>query len=637
MCDLRKSGKIPWGYWDSNSDSVDSPESFNSPENINSPESFDSPESPESVNSPESEGFAWWKNPFIPKRKRLWLDFLISNGLLHQTHEHIPHGQFMQMWRDFLGDRNVAATAPENTDGNTSSNPFIPEFKQLWLEFLKSNALMNATREHISHDHFIQMWNDFLAERGVELPRAPVAVAAVGENTGTGLTWKDNPFIPEGKKLWLEFLESSGVNDPTAEPVPEEVLMQAWKDFLAERGIEMDGPEAPTVSTFATHKEFLLWFFNHLSSGQLTTTITPSSATEKKTKGIPHDQFVAWWKQFLQEQTNPGTFASQQQTQEDFLNWFFREMHSQLEGNKGVAAVEVAEPADAWKDDPFIPKGVKLWLEFFESSGVNDPLAEPLPEGQLPIMWKHFLAEKGITLPQASVAVAAVEVEPVDAWKDNPIIPKGVKLWLEFLESSGVNDPLAEPLPEGQLPIMWKNFLAEKSITLPQASVAATSAQMYHSAFLQWWFTQLNSGQIAVATVKKSSGIPHQQFVAWWKQFLQDQANPSLFATEKGTQEDFMNWWLTEMQDRFTLVGTSDAKTQHIPHDQFLDIMCDNLMTGTYDPEFPDADKNAAVPAPDAMPAAAAVHQVENVDANSIDTAIRAAERVLRSVPLIDG
>ena len=94
-----------------------------------------------------------------------------------------------------------------------------------------------------------------------------------------------------------------------------------------------------------------------------------------------------------------------------------------------------------------------------------------------------------------------------------------------------------------------------------------------------------------------------------------------------------MNWWLAEMQDRFALVGISEAKAQHIPHDQFIDIMCDSLLTGTYDPEFPDADKNA----PASEPASAPEHQMQNVEVNSVDTAVRAAERVLRSVPLIDG
>ena len=202
LCNFRKNGHIPWGYWDSNSadspESFDSPESRESPESFNSPESLESPEnfnSPESLESPESDndsGFAWWKNPFIPKSKRLWLEFLHSNGLLHQTHRHIPHDEFMQMWMNFLGDRNVATSPDAGDTGGVDSNPFIPEFKKLWLEFLELNGLMNETREHIPHDQFIQMWNDFLAERGVTLPAPEAPVAA-----------EESSFASESKSVYF--------------------------------------------------------------------------------------------------------------------------------------------------------------------------------------------------------------------------------------------------------------------------------------------------------------------------------------------------------------------------------------------------------------------------------------------------
>lgn len=189
LCNFRKNGPISWGYWDSNS--AESPESIDSPESRESPESFNSPESLESLDSPESDndsGFAWWKNPFIPKSKRLWLEFLHTNGLLHQTHRNIPYDEFVKMWMDFLGNRNVA-TAPDTSDtGDVGSNPFIPEFKKLWLEFLQLNGLMNETREHIPHDQFIRMWNDFLAERGVTIPAPEAPVAA-----------EENSFAPESK------------------------------------------------------------------------------------------------------------------------------------------------------------------------------------------------------------------------------------------------------------------------------------------------------------------------------------------------------------------------------------------------------------------------------------------------------
>ena len=429
--------------------------------------------------------------------------------------------------------------------------------------------------------------------------------------------WKNNPFIPEGVKLWLEFLESSGMNDPTAEPLPEGQLGPMWSDFLAERGItfpttgtkgvaavEGSAPDAWKNNPFIP-EGVKLWLEFLESSGMNDPTAEP----------LPEGQLGPMWSDFLAERgiTLPKT------------------------GTKGVAAVEGSAP-DSWKNNPFIPEGVKLWLEFLESSGMNDPTAEPLPEGQLGPMWSDFLAERGITLPTTGTkGVAAVEGSAPDAWKNNPFIPKGKKLWLEFLELSGVNDPTAEPLPEGHLGRMWSDFLAERGIVLPMGPVS-TSAQLSHDEFLQWWFTHLNSvglaaGPIAATTVKKSTGVPHEQFVSWWKQFLQDQANSNLFVNEQQIQEDFINWWLVEIQDRFDMVGTAEAKAQHIPHEQFLDLMCDSLLTGTYDPQFPNAKETPA----DADTPPKPAHQVEHVDVKAIDTAARTAERVLRSVPLIDG
>ena len=390
------------------------------------------------------------------------------------------------------------------------------------------------------------MMEQFWKLRGIKAASKPVNEGSAPD------AWKNNPFIPKGVKLWLEFLESSGMNDPAAEPLPEGQLGPMWSDFLAERGITL-----PKTDT------------------------------------------------------------------------------------KGVTAVEGSAP-DAWKNNPFIPEGVKLWLEFLESSGMNDPTAEPLPEGQLGSMWSDFLAEQGITIPKTGTkGVTAVERSAPDAWKNNPFIPKGKKLWLEFLESSGVNDPTAEPLPEGQLGKMWSDFLAERGIVLPPRPVSA-SAQVSHDEFLQWWLTHLNSGRltfgpIAATTVKKSTSVPHEQFVSWWKQFLQDQANSNLYVNEQRSQEDFINWWLAEMQDRFDMVGTSEAKAQHIPHEQFLDLMCDSLLTGTYDPQFPNAEETLPVPLADGDTPPPQAHEGERVDVKAIDTAARTAERVLRSVPLIDG
>ena len=84
LCNFRKNQPAAW---DSNSaESLESLDSAESSESFNSPESLDSPES--------DSGLAWWKNPFIPKIKRLWLDFLHTNDLLGHTGRHIPHDQF---------------------------------------------------------------------------------------------------------------------------------------------------------------------------------------------------------------------------------------------------------------------------------------------------------------------------------------------------------------------------------------------------------------------------------------------------------------------------------------------------------------------------------------------------------------
>ena len=65
--------------------------------------------------------------------------------------------------------------------------------------------------------------------------------------------------------------------------------------------------------------------------------------------------------------------------------------------------------------------------------------------------------------------------------------------------------------------------------------------------------------------------------------------------------------------------------------------MCDSLLTGTYDPQFPNAEETLPVPLADGDTPPPQLMKGERVDVKAIDTAARTAERVLRSVPLIDG
>ena len=345
-----------------------------------------------------------------------------------------------------------------------------------------------------------------------------------------------------------QFWKLSGI-DPSSKPVPETILRKAWSRYLANKGVGIDDPEAPTPGTFATHKIFLKWFFAQLHSGE-------SSIRDEPGSSIPHEQFVAWWTEFLKGHSDTGAFSDQRQTLEDFLNWFFSELKNKLAPSKGVSTVGEGKPT-SWKDNPFIPPGKKLWLEFLETTWnqTDDELENRT--------FADFLAEKGITFPQ-------------------------------------------EPMP----------------------------ANMSHDEFLQWWFPNLNSGilsagPISATSLKKSAGIPHDQFISWWKQFLQDQGSSDSFGNEQQIQEDFVNWFLAEMKDRLSMLGSQEAKRQHIPHEEFLDLMCESLLTETNGPQFPDANKSAPVPEP--------IQEVERVGARAIDTAARAAERVLRSVPLIDG
>ena len=89
---------------------------------------------------------------------------------------------FVQMWKDFLKNKEGAVSEIESF----TLNPFIPEFKKLWLEFLKMNGLMKLRHKHIRHEQFVQMWHDFLAERGENAPGAVPLDTAESDTTIEG-------------------------------------------------------------------------------------------------------------------------------------------------------------------------------------------------------------------------------------------------------------------------------------------------------------------------------------------------------------------------------------------------------------------------------------------------------------------
>ena len=706
--------------------------------------------------SPNNPHFKWWQNPFIPEPKRLYLEFLATSGLLNRPHRHIPHQKFIQMWLNFLASKGVTFEEEKLPEVHPLV-PFRGEFNNLWVTFLDENGLLNRSHAHIPHRQFMHMWAEFVKERTLEhIPAfhheyfttwwqqffTPPVGSGEPENalkTGRewwmyfnekiqefaskmrrrrhapfrpvhpGFDWRNNPFIPEWKRKWLRHLESTGVQDPERDPIPERSIQSEWNNFVSERGSELS-PD----SSYAANRQFLIWWFTRFTHGQLTPVESPDGS------GISRHQFVEWWNQFHWKVARAHASLGQKHSLEAFLNWWFAEQNRPSR-KISVAAVDAVEPEeetealseesvpeesvsteeeesvseeseeddDSWKNNPFIPKPVRMWLQFLEEFE-NVTNGKNVSEEEFNNMWLDFLVEQEIisdpqenvtigdffdwwfdpanlfsqwgnnlspTSPQLSVSAFggiepeeetdllsedaeteedSVSEESEDDWKNNPFIPKPVRLWLEFLEEFN-NVTNGTEVPEANFTNMWLDFLVERDI-LPDS---ANRENMTIGSFFEWWFSRSifpASGSISASALKKTASFPHEEFLSQGLRFLEKQLEPGEFTDLEQMKEHFLKWWFEEIYNRFIKVGEAEAKAYHIPHQEFLHLMCESLLSGssaqTPEETAPEQEEGAVI-----QNAAGAGASPGATTTQSFLTraARRMARRVLRSVPLIDG
>ncbi len=453
-----------------------------------------------SESTESSEDFPWWRNPFIPKGKRLWLEFLSSNGLLHEPHDHVPHSQLMQMWRDFVEQKRNDRPEDQDNDNEVPSNPFVSEFNKLWQDFLKENIFILGKHEHFSHDQFLDMWGEFFVN-----------------DLTSGLNMVSTSAVSASPKF---------------------------------------GPKGPP-GFLAKLKEFL------------------DSRKDPKPSGPKG--FLAWWLQVRGKFPQSGSAGSSAKMPRP-------KFQAAMVGNPGVAVSEETEEAASaestlpWWKNPFIPAPVRLWGQFMEEFANSTAANDNVTDAQLTSKFFDFLADQGV-IPEGAAAENATLGDFFEWWF-------GSMTW-------GMLSPA--PL---------------SGIAKPSLSVSAT------------------------ASMEPARVFPRESFLAWWSEFQRQKAEPDPDAgagVMRDLQERFLNWWTSRMSGRFAQVGAVQASAIGISQTSFIDLFCSSLLTGTYDPRFPQpVEGKQPQPAP-------ALAQPAGVQAEAVDTADRAAQRVLRSVPLIDG